>query len=142
MQKQLHNKNINFFFFYSFLFYTFVDFLIYVFKNIFMFFSAHWTAFSASINLYCTRISSPKPAPWFTRFPVTTSDGAVRNFHKLMEYFTQVLRNMPNYSLFQHNSNCKLAMLIFIFWLQTKIFITNFGCPFLHVKVVSSEKII
>ena len=43
-----------------------------------------------------------------------TSDSTDKNFHKLMEYFTQVFRNIHNYSFFQHNSNCKLAMLIFI----------------------------
>ena len=52
------------------------------------------------------------------RFPsYFASDGTVRNFHKLMEYFTQVFRNMPKYSFFQHISNYKLVMLIFILWL-------------------------
>lgn len=35
--------------------------------------------------------------------------------YKLMEYFTQVFRNVPNYSFFQQNSNRKLVMLIFFF---------------------------
>ena len=119
MRKKINDQ---FFFPFSvFLFYAFVNFLIYVFKNFFdvlfcplnCFFGTNKSALDKNLKtITCSTI--------YTFPSYLTSDDTVRNFHKLMEYFTQAFRNMPNYSFFQNSSNCKLFMLVFISWLQKK----------------------
>ena len=131
----------HFFFFYSFLFYTFVNFLICVFKNFFNVLFCPFNWLSATNKSVLDKNLKTITCPTIYTFPsYFASDGTVRNFHKWMEYFTQVFRNMLSYSFFQHNSNSRLAILIFIFWLQTKILITNFGRSYFHVSVASSDK--
>ena len=109
-------------------------------KTFFIFFFCLFNWFFGAnkyiLNRNLKTITYSKIYKFHSYFP---SNVTVKSFYKLMEYFTQVFRNMPNYSSLQHNSNCKIAMLIFIFWLQTKIFITN---QYVHISVISWDKII
>ena len=88
-------KIINFFFFYSFLFYIFANFFIYVFKNFFYAFFCLFNCFFGTnksvldMNLKTITCSTIYAFPSYF-----ASDVTVGNFHKLMEYFTQVFRNM------------------------------------------------
>ena len=87
--------------FFSFLFHTFVNFLIYVFKTFFYVLFCPFNCFFGLNKSVQDRNLKTISCSMIYTFPsYFTSDGTVRNFYKLMEYFTLVFRNMLNYSFF------------------------------------------
>ena len=94
-----------------FLFYAFENFLIYVFKNFFyVLFCPLNCFFGTNKSVLDKNLKTITCSTIYTFPSYLASDDTVRNFHKLMEYFTQAFRNMPNYSFFQNSSSCKLVM--------------------------------
>ena len=69
------------------------------------------------------------------------SDDTVRKIHKLMDKLTQAFRNMPNYPFLNtrttENLSCWFSISDFK---KKKKIITNFGCPYVHVSMLSWDR--